>query len=813
MSANTKPQTYNGDFAHLPPGLEPLTKERRWVIWRWVENKSKWTKPPFQPRYPSRHASSTDENTWGTFEEARAAVVAGNADGIGYVILGSNIGAADLDHCRDPATGEIEPWADQIQNEANGAYREVTVSGTGLRVIGAVSGTKAKTHKKFNFGRNGAALELYRNAERYITISGSEVPQVGTCGALPPVDDFIDAMLARYTGPGGRKPGGLGLNSAKPQDHENNNIDYVLLIRTGAAEPHRSELFNKVVWYLANKGWSAQKILEEFEQYPNGIALKYVGRLQAEVDRCYVKWEERTRTSATGEPPPTTGIGAWPQIVVKDGDLPRMVNEAEDALLDLLAQTEDRYEIYQRGEMIVRPVWAKLKATNERDTGAWHLHQVGRVHMIETMMRAARFLRWDKRARNNVPIDCPGRVADAYLERVGKWKLPVLFGIISTPFLRHDGSICEKPGYDLASGLLFKPGWTNFQPVPHNPTKADALAALKILKDLIVSFPFVTDADRSVALSGILTPFVRRVLPAAPLHGFRAPTAGTGKSLLVDIAAMISTGQLMAVTAQGNSEEEMEKRLGADLLGGAEFISLDNCEHVLQGVFLCQVLTQQQVKIRILGQSKRVQMPTNATLFATGNNLTIASDLTRRTILCSIDAHCERPELRVFNGNILEEVCANRGTLVTAALTILRAWHLAQPTTKISAMPLGSFEDWSRRVRNALIWLGEADPCDTMELIRQSDPAKLGLEAVMTEWEHWLGTGTDYTSREIVNQAMNIPDFHAALINVAGVRGIVVTASGLSRWLQKVKDQIRNNRTIVLQSTHGGVQRWRLKKV
>jgi hypothetical protein len=812
MSAGPKPQTHNGDFAQLPPGLKPLTQERRWVVWRWTEVNGKWSKPPFQASTPDRYAKSTDPSTWGTFDEAVAAVRAGLADGIGYALFGSKIGAADLDHCRDPVTGKIDRWASDIQIEAVGAYCEVTVSGTGLRVIGAVDGARVKIHKRFNFGRNGEGLELYRDAERYITFSFCEVPQPGTCGQLPPVDDFIETLHTRYTGPKQQQQSaGLGLNSAGPQDEE--KVDYDLLIRNGAPEPHRSQLFNKVVWHLAYRGWSAQQILAELEKYPNGIAFKYNGRLQAEVERCYQKWEERARTSATGAPPPPgAAAGTWPQINLEGGELPRIVKEAEDALLDLLAHSD--HEIYQRGEMIVRPMWIKQKASNQRETGAWSLHEVGTAEMIETMTCAARFLKRDKRARGFVPTDCPRSVVDAYLDRVGKWRLPVLSGIISTPFLRFDGSICEMPGYDRASGLLFKPDGMVFPPVPQNPTKADALAALKVLKDLVSSFPFVGPADRSVALSGILTPFIRRVLPAAPLHGYRAPVAGTGKSLLVDIASMISTGQLVAVTAQGNREEEMEKRLGTTLVEGAEFVSLDNCEHPLQGVLLCQALTQQQVKVRILGQSRQVQVPTNATFYATGNNLVISGDLTRRTILCSMDAHCERPELRVFKGNILEEVRTNRGMLAVAALTVLRAWHLAGPTTSLNVSPLGSFEDWSTRLRCALIWLGEADPCDTMEMLNQEDPVTLGLEAVLVEWNLALGATDYFASQEILARAQAgiSGNFIAALTNAAGTRKGVLSANNLSRYFTKVEKRPRGGFAIK-GGNFNGTKRWRLVKV
>src|SRR5262245_32428487 len=140
-----------------------------------------------------------------------------------------------------------------------------------------------------------------------------------------------------------------------------------------------------------------------------------------------------------------------------------------------------------------------------------------------------------------------------------------------------------------------------FPPVPQFPDKSEATAALGELETLISTFPFADELDRSVALSAILTTLDRRVMHAAPMHAFTSPTAGTGKSLLVDLASILATGRPMPVISQGRTEEELEKRLGAALLAGDAAISIDNCEHPLQSVFLCQVLTQSHVKIRVLG--------------------------------------------------------------------------------------------------------------------------------------------------------------------------------------------------------------------
>jgi putative DNA primase/helicase len=384
---------------------------------------------------------------------------------------------------------------------------------------------------------------------------------------------------------------------------------------------------------------------------------------------------------------------------------------------------------------------------------------------------------------------------------------------VHTPFLRADGSLCEQPGYDPASGLLFKPDRESFPPVPREPSKDDALAALATLEQLLATFPFVGEADRAVALSAILTALDRRAMATAPLHAFTSPTAGTGKSLLVDMVATLAIGQLMPVISQGRTEEELEKRLGAALLAGDVVISLDNCEHRLESTFLCQALTQEKLNIRMLGLSRNVETPVNATIFATGNNLTIAGDLIRRTLLCSLDAHCERPELRTFDVDAIKTARAERGRLVAAALTVLRAWQIARERETLSLPPFGSFEQWSCRIREPLVWLGGADPCSTIVRVRDSDPAREALWAVVMQWDQHLGHEQAYTIQEVIKLAAPEADFQAALVAVAASRtGLLVSNDRLGRWLKKVQGKIVNGFCLSQAGNPRGYPLWKLNR-
>jgi hypothetical protein len=816
----SKPSIFNADLEHLPVALHWLTTQRRWVIWRWEKRttpggKESWTKPPYQPAFPQALAKSSDPSTWGSYEEAIAALIAGDADGIGVMLLPGELAAADLDKCRDPVTGEVASWAQLLCVEADrlGLYREITISGCGFRFIG-LSLQTTQIHRRFRFHHSsGEGLELYRKCARFITISGM---QEGQCSTMGEIDDYLDELLARFDKQSvlpshSTTPSTLDLNDAVPQQSP---IDYYKeIIANGAPEGERSERFAEVVWYLASQGMSIDEIVEELAKHPNGIGAKYAKRLFGEVTRCFNKWKKHRMASvgitAGGAARAGTAGAAsiaalsWPQIKVIAGEMPRVVNEAEDALI------QSGFEIYQRGGMLMRPVRGTIVNKDGKAEG-WQLIPVTRPYLTNLLGRSAQFLRMDSRssAPGWKPINVPKDVAETLLSCRGKWKLPVLNGIVQAPFLRADGSLCETPGYDPASKLLFKTDEV-FPPIPRSPSRDDALKALGLLERLISTFPFVSSADRSVALAAILTNLDRRSMMTAPLFAFNSPVAGTGKSMLVDLCATLATGQQMPVISQGHSEEEFVKCLSAALLAGDLGISIDNCERELKSDFLCQALTQPKLNIRVLGLSLNIETQMNAMLFATGNNLAFSGDVTRRTLMCSMDAGMEHPELRPFQTDIVEEAKDRRGELVVAGLTVLRAWHVEDERLNLPAF--GGFEGWSYRIREALIWLDRIDPCETLAEVRESDPHRSELIAVIEQWKEHLALNQGYTVQQLISRALIDSDFHNALLAVAVTHsGSAVNNMRLGRWLKRVRGKVVNGLKLLQSGTSGGYPLWKL---
>ena len=139
---------------------------KQWVCWRSEERDGKPTKIPYSP-LTSRRASSTDPETWAGYDEAVEARKNSGYDGVGFVFTPDDpYTGVDLDGCRNPKTGGLEPWAREIVQTLN-SYAEVSPSGTGVHVI--LRGTLPAGRN-----RNGR-FETYDKG-RYFTFTGEHIP-------------------------------------------------------------------------------------------------------------------------------------------------------------------------------------------------------------------------------------------------------------------------------------------------------------------------------------------------------------------------------------------------------------------------------------------------------------------------------------------------------------------------------------------------------------------------------------------------------------------------------------------------------------
>jgi len=441
-----------------------------------------------------------------------------------------------------------------------------------------------------------------------------------------------------------------------------------------------------------------------------------------------------------------------------------------------------------------------------RQAGTVNVKAFDQVKMRDVLGRRIDFKRYDRRMDSWKSVDTPKAIAETLLSRQGDWPFPVLRGVIAAPTLRADGSLLDKAGYDPASGYYVASELK--VRVPEEPTRDHAIDALKALKELLRDFPFVSVVDLAVALAFLLTCLVRSALGNVPLFGFSAPVRGSGKSTLAELGAIFATGRMAAVVAATSDPDELRKRLESCLLAGDTLVSLDNLNGVLHSDLLCQATTQAAVRVRPLGVSTQKEIPNTALFCVNGNNLSISGDLSRRTLMCRLDPRCERPENRRFTGNPTIEALENRAAYVSAALTVLRAFILAAPHLNLS--PFGSFEQWSDLVRSALVWAGEADPCESRMVIMSEDPELVALAAVLAAWFGKFGIRA-VTVQQVLAEAAHEgdSDLAASVEAVATVRGRI-DAQRFGLWCRRNMGRIAGGYKLERANLPGASAHWRV---
>jgi hypothetical protein len=586
----------------------------------------------------------------------------------------------------------------------------------------------------------------------------------------------------------------------------------------------RSKAVFAVACALVRCAWARDDIVAVLLDQSNGIS-EHV-RAQKFSER-YARRQVKRAVEAVAVGPVSASDG---RVIVRilPGEIHKAVTEAEAALV------ATQPGLYCHGSRIVRVVWEKIRVSNNSEGHTLRFSEINHAYMLGLLSSIVRFERWDARAGCFSACDCPKLVSENYLSRDGLWRLPTILGVVTCPTLRPDGTVIEKTGYDERTGILFDARGAVYPAIPLEPTREQALEAIGLLDKLIDTFPFVSKVGRAVALSGILTSVIRRSLPVAPLHAFSSPEAGTGKSMLVDLASIIATGERAAVTSTGRDkfgDAEMEKRLTASMLAGDTVLAIDNLEHPLGGAFLCQLLTQHKVKLRPLGRSVNVEVPNTTMFFATGNNLVINGDATRRAMVAGLDAGVERPELREFHSHPLELARSDRGRYVAASLTVIRAFLAAGSPRQ--SVALGSYEEWTSMVRDPLIWLGYSDPVESMEETRRNDPRRSALTQIIAAWIETVGVDKRVMVRELISLAGKLdpggehgedegfahPNLREAMLTVArGERGEINT-NRFAEWLKRNHGRVHLDETsgasyrIVQDGAHSAVAFWRLEKV
>lgn len=328
--------------------------------------------------------------------------------------------------------------------------------------------------------------------------------------------------------------------------------------------------------------------------------------------------------------------------------------------------------------------------------------------------------------------------------------IPIIEGLISTPVMRPDGSVLHEVGWDRSTGLVYNPvGKTGIDAsvVPENPTDKETQAAVTLLLEPFTDFPFIDEADRSNMLALLLTPMLRAAIDGpTPMALVSATQPGTGKSKLMDVISIVTTGQEGIFTTAPKDEEEWQKKLLAMLIRNQPLTTFDNLSTQFASGELCAALTAPTYSGRPLGRTEIIDLPVRTTWAATGNNISVDGEVGRRSYWITLDAKTDNPAGRTGwkHDPLTVWVKAHRSELIISMLTLCRSWFANGCPTPPSAPIMGSYEDWVRVVggtlenagikgflSNAAAKAADADPDSTnwrslLEYLSQTKTCQVG---------------------------------------------------------------------------------------
>jgi len=701
-----------------------LRERRQWVAWKYIERDGKQTKAPVNP-HSGGLADSTDSSTWGTFQQATDACRQdGGLAGVGFVFTADDpYCGVDLDDCLDAQTGEAKGWAADVIDQLD-SYTETSPSGSGVKIFLEASKPRRRCRKAYYDGE----VEIY-DRDRFFTLTGQRSEQ-----SPAEIHARQEQLTGLYRAVFGEDGDGDGAPSPsmppgpKPSDNGHVDLDDDKIIEL-ASNQRRSGAKFTALW---SGDWNSHFNSASEADSSVVFTLAFYTKDAAQIDRLFrssglmrPKWDEvhgeqtygqMTVAKALGKvtkqyqpkgkrkrpPAPPPAKPGLPSILIDDTQLSDLTDQAMAAVI----QANKPPAVFVRAGTVARVMCD--------ENGVPKIETFDRMRMRCRLSEIANFFTLRKGeggCYEQVGTNPPLSLAENVLAQT-TWNLPPLAGIARAPILRQDGTICTTPGYDPVSRLMYCPDpGLRLTPIPEYPDGNEVQACVDILLDVISDFPFADDPSRANALAILFSLLMRPVITGhVPLAIVDAPMQGTGKTLLVTALGTIAVGNVSSESIPSKeNDDEWRKKITSILLAASPFVLLDNIPDntTIDSPSLAAALTTEEWSDRLLGRNNAIRLPSRVVWAATGNNLRVAGDMPRRSYSIRLDANAERPWERTgFKIKGLERhIRANRGDLLAAALTVVRAWYTnGKPQADVPT--LGSFDEWAETVGSVLAFAG-----------------------------------------------------------------------------------------------------------
>jgi hypothetical protein len=314
---------------------------------------------------------------------------------------------------------------------------------------------------------------------------------------------------------------------------------------------------------------------------------------------------------------------------------------------------------------------------------------------------------------------------------------------VRMPAMREDGRIELLPeGYDESTRTF----------TMHSDVMIDEAMPLdrarEVLDALLSEFPFGDWEDgksrsKAVALAAMMGVYgagLQELSAKRMNFVYTANSQGSGKTLLAQIAVVPVWGKAR-IQSRPDNREEMRKVLDTAVANAAPYVFFDDLEGNLKDNTLNAFMTASVWSGRVLGTQRQFAAPKMAMCFLTGNNLTLSTDIARRTLLCELYVEESDPQARtvkkVIDEHWLDRVDV-RKDLLSAMWSVIRHWDLAgRPAC---SRVLRGYEEWSRIFGGIVEWMGWGNALEPAKTENAGDTEWVDMQELVRNLVLDMGT-------------------------------------------------------------------------
>ena len=334
---------------------------------------------------------------------------------------------------------------------------------------------------------------------------------------------------------------------------------------------------------------------------------------------------------------------------------------------------------------------------------------------------------------------------------------------IPIPILYKENLTSPKVEYDER----FKSWLPDDSPVIDHKMKLEE--GKEIIDNILSEFCFQADEDKTIAIAGFITPFLRGLYnqrnARTPVIIYTGNRERVGKDYLAGITGILYEGialeepPLSDARNKGDADSELKKKIMSTFLSGRKRLHFSNNKGYINNSVFEQIITATSWSDRVLGRNEVLSFSNELEFSLSGNvGITFTADLNNRSRFCRLFYDLEDANAREFERPDLHKwILDNRGKILSAIYALVRNWiEKGSPDGKIK---FASFPEWARVCGGIMESAGYNSPCKphTYELETGGDQETLDMKKLF-EYCHIVRPNSPLSRIDIRNIVEENPE-------------------------------------------------------